>query len=228
MALIIALALLLRGGSDRPAATADPAAPPAVLLIPGYGGDVEPLSSLQAALAGSGYTVAVLDIGDGTGDLNEYGRDAVARADELLTEGASSVSSVGFSAGGLIGRIAAVAAPDLFQNVISLASPHEGTLWALLGGANCPTACQQMKPNSPLLESLPDAPDPDAWLSVYSTTDEVIVPASSSDLPGATVLVIQDLDPDSGVRHGQVPSDPTVLTAVQAFLADEPVGADNQ
>jgi esterase/lipase len=142
VALIIALALLLRGGSDRPAATADPAAPPAVLLIPGYGGDVEPLSSLQAALAGSGYTVAVLDIGDGTGDLNEYGRDAVARADELLTEGASSVSSVGFSAGGLIGRIAAVAAPDLFQNVISLASPHEGTLWALLGGANCPTACQ--------------------------------------------------------------------------------------
>jgi pimeloyl-ACP methyl ester carboxylesterase len=189
---------------------------------------VEPLSNLQAELASSGYTVAVLDIGDGTGDLNEYGRDAVARADELLADGASSVSSVGFSAGGLIGRIAAVAQPDLFQDVISLASPHEGTLWAVLGGANCPTACQLMKPNSPLLESLPDAPDPEAWLSVYSTTDEVVVPATSSDLPGATVLVIQDLEPGATVRHGQVPSDPTVLAAVKAFLADEPVGADNQ
>jgi hypothetical protein len=85
-----------------------------------------------------------------------------------------------------------------------------------------------MKPNSPLLESLPDAPDPEAWLSVYSTTDEVVVPANSSDLPGATVLVIQDLDPDSAVRHGQVPSDPTVLTAVKAFLADKPLRADNE
>lgn len=191
----------------------------AVLLIPGYGGDAAPLAQLQASLLGEGYAVEVIDIGEGTGDLNGYADQVADRAQQLLDAGAASVSTVGFSAGGLIGRIAATGAPQAFDDVISLASPHQGTLWAALAGANCPTACQQMRPGSPLLESLPQAPDPSDWLSIYSTTDEVIVPADSSALPGATVVTVQSLRLGADLRHGQVPGDPAVIDRVGDFLA---------
>lgn len=191
-----------------------------MLLIPGYGGDSSPLAQLGAALQAQDFDVEVVEIGDGTGDLTAYAQTVSDRAKALLDDGARSVSTVGFSAGGLIGRIAAGQSPATFDDVISLASPHAGTLWAALAGANCPTACQQMRPGSPLLASLPDAPSDGDWLSIYSTTDEVIVPADSSALPGAEVVTIQSLTPGASVRHSQVPSDQVVIGKVVEFLAE--------
>lgn len=214
----IAAGLLWRPASNSaaPEATAE-----AVILIPGYGGDPSPLDALRERLAGAGYHVVVLDIGTGTDDLRGYADDAAQQAQSLLDEGAPAVSSVGFSAGGLIGRIAADVEPGLFADVISLAAPHDGTAWALLGGTNCPTACQQMQPGSELLASLPDAPDSASWLSLYSTTDEVIVPVDSSALAGATVAAIQQACPGTRASHGDVPADPWVIDAVSAFLAEQ-------
>ena len=220
------LAVVVWSGSDEePTAAPSPSAPPpaAVLLIPGYGGDPTPLNRLSAALAADGYRVAVLDIGTGTGDIRQYAEQATVQSRALLAAGAPSVSSVGFSMGGLVGRIAADDAPEVFDEVISLASPHEGTLLALLGGSGCPQACQQMQPGSDLLTGLPDAPDPDDWLSIYSTTDGTILPAESSALAGATVLRVQDICTSATVRHSGVPSHPLVIAAVLAALADEPL-----
>lgn len=215
---VVGVLLQLRpGGSPAPAPTA--LGREAVLLIPGYGGDPAPLGPLRSALLAQGYEVAVLDIGDGTGDLVDYAANAVQRAEELRGEGHAAVSSVGYSAGGVVGRIAADQQPAAFDDVISLASPHAGTLWAALAGPTCPTACQQMRPGSALLASLPPAPDPSDWLAVYSTADEIIVPADSSALPGATVLTLQSMTPDSVAGHGQVPGDPAVIDAVVTFLA---------
>lgn len=218
-----AIAVAMWSGRDEPAAAPAASAPPpaAVLLIPGYGGDPTPLDPLREELAAAGYQVAVLDIGTGTSDIREYAAIATEQSRALLAAGASSVSTVGFSMGGLVGRVAADEAPELFDEVISLASPHEGTLLALIGGSGCPLACQQMQPDSDLLAGLPDAPDADQWLAVYSTTDGTIIPAQSSALPGATVLAIQDICPAATVRHGGVPSHPLVLAAVRAALADE-------
>ncbi len=211
--------------SDGPSEDAgeQPVPAAAVLLIPGYGGDPSSLARLQETLTGAGYTSVVLDIGTGTEDLRGYASEAVAKASELLDAGAPEVSSIGFSAGGLIGRIAAVAEPDLFDEVISLSSPHDGTAWALLGGSGCPPACQQMQPGSDLLESLPAAPDAARWLAIYSQTDEIILPPVSSALVGATVLPIQDVCPSATVRHSGVPAHPLVIAAVVAALADEPL-----
>lgn len=217
-AVLVVLWFVLRGGS-APAEAPGASGREAVLLIPGYGGDEAPLEPLRSTLLGQGYEVEVLDIGDGTDDLTGYADSLVARAEQMRSEGVSSVSSVGFSAGGLIGRIAADRSPATFDDVISLASPHAGTLWATLAGSNCPTACQQMRPGSPLLRSLPPAPDANDWLSIYSTSDEVIVPADSSALPGATVVTVQSMTPDSTARHGQVPGAPAVIDRVVAFLA---------
>jgi pimeloyl-ACP methyl ester carboxylesterase len=219
-----AAVLLLRGGPDDTAGNVE-AAPAAVILIPGYGGDPAGLGTLGTALADAGYATSVLDIGDGTGDLRDYGRAAVQEAQRLRDAGAPAVSSVGFSAGGVIGRIAAQDDPQAFDDVISLASPHSGTLLAALGGANCPIACQQLQPGSELLASLGPAPDQETWFSVYSTTDEVIIPASSSALEGATLLPIQELCPDLVVRHGEVPVAPVTIGAVTAFLAGQPLPA---
>lgn len=217
-AVLVVLVIGLRNGSAPAAAPLAPGRE-AVLLIPGYGGDPAALEPLRSRLLTQGYDVEVLDIGDGTDDLTGYADSLVARAEQLRGEGAEAVSSVGFSAGGLIGRIAADRSPATFDDVISLASPHAGTLWAALAGSNCPTACQQMRPGSPLLTALPPAPDPDDWLAIYSTSDEVIVPASSSALPGATVVTVQSMTPDSTARHGQVPGEPAVIDRVVEFLA---------
>ncbi len=224
-AALAVLGLTLVFWLQQDAEQAVPGQPEAVLLIPGYGGDREPLEALRAALTDAGYLVEVLDIGTGTGDLRGYAHAAEERAETLLGGGAGTVSTVGFSAGGLIGRIAAIDDPALFAEVVSIAAPHRGTALALLGGPRCPLACQQMKPGSDLLAGLPDAAGPARWLSLYSQTDEVIVPARSSELPGATVQAIQQVCTDAAVSHGQVPSDPWVVAAVSAFLADRPLPA---
>jgi pimeloyl-ACP methyl ester carboxylesterase len=216
-----AAVFLLTRSDTPPPLEAEPPAPPAVLLIPGYGGGTASLVNLDAALQRAGYTTEVLDIGDGTGDLQVYADSAVERAQRLRDAGAPKVSSVGFSAGGITGRLAALDDPEAFDDVISLATPHEGTLVALLGGASCPPGCQQLKPGSDLLTALGPAPDPADWLSVYSTTDEVILPPTSSVLDGATVLPIQQVCPTASVRHGQVPTDRLVIEAVTAFLAGQ-------
>ena len=218
------IAVLLRSGPEEPAAAPPSSAPPAaVLLIPGYGGDPTPLDPLRTELVADGYQVAVLDIGTGTEDIRDYAAAATRESRALRAAGAPSVSTVGFSMGGLVGRVAADEGPEVFDEVISLASPHEGTLLALLGGSGCPLACQQMQPGSELLTGLPEAPDADQWLAIYSTTDGTILPAQSSALPGATVVAIQDICPSATVRHGGVPSHPLVIEAVRAALADEPL-----
>lgn len=218
----VALVLALSGREATPSAeTPEPPEPAAVLLIPGYGGDPAPLAVLDAALRDAGFDVETLDLGTGTDDLRGYAADAVAAAERLVDGGAPSVSSVGFSAGGIIGRVAADEAPDAFDEVISIASPHDGTAWALILGTACPIACQQLQPGSELLESLPEAPDEADWLSVYSSTDEIILPPDSSALPGATVGTIQGVCEGQSVRHSQVPSHPWIIDAVLAFLVAE-------
>lgn len=214
---VIAAVLAVQLSRATPSDSATPGdGPPAVLLIPGYGGNQEPLSALRASLTLEGYSVGIIDIGEGTEDLSGYAELVVAEAERMLADGAASVSSVGYSAGGVIGRVAAVDRPDLFSRVISIASPHGGTLWATLAtGRNCPTACQQLRPGSDLLSELPDAPSASDWLTIYSPDDRVITPATSSILPGAMQLELP------GLSHDRVPTDPEALAAVTDFLGSD-------
>ncbi|MBI1349782.1 MAG: lipase [Actinomycetales bacterium] len=199
-------------------------APGPVILIPGYGGGAGGLSGLAGYLQSQGRQVVIADIGDGRGDIGQYGRQVGALASTLTAQGSPSVDLVGYSMGGLVARSAAEANPGAVRRVATVASPHEGTsiagLGAFLGNASaCPTACQQMAPGSDFLEALPVAGDPSRWLSAWSEGDDVVRPPEAATLTGATNV---DVTADCAVGtpdHGGVIRTPTVWSLVADFLA---------
>lgn len=198
-----------------------------VLLIPGYGGDASSLSALAADLGSAGYAVAVADIGDGQGDLAGYARTVQDNIRELEKEGGGSVHLVGFSAGGVIARLALSEAPDLpVGRIVTLGSPHYGTTLASVGAAfapeECPIACQQLARDSELLSGLPVAGSEEKWLAVYTPSDSVVRPIESAILEGATALDIEGYCSQRGqeVQHGDLPTAAGISAVVSAFFRE--------
>ena len=142
-----------------------------MLLVPGYGGRVESLDPLAAALRAAGRDVRVVPrLGDGTGDLDAEAEHLAEVADQALAEtGAPSVDVIGYSAGGVVARlwVRDHGGDGQARRVLTLGSPHHGTSQAALGrelAGGCPTACEQLVPDSDLLRRLnagdetPDGP----------------------------------------------------------------------
>lgn len=213
-----------RGGS--PSARAVPQDRPGpVVLVPGYGGGVGGLDVLAQRLRATGREVTVFRLpGDGTGDLTAQADSLDATVTALLRGGAPSVDVVGYSAGGVVARLwvrdhdgAAKA-----RRVVTLGAPHHGTSIASLAAAflsgACPTACQQLEPDSSLLDSLnsgDETPVGPEWVSIWSTGDDVVTPPDSAALDGATDLTVQSLCPGRQVSHGELPTDAVVTQAVE-------------
>src|SRR5512132_3945449 len=67
MAVTVITVLRVTAGSAPPVSQADPGP---VLLVPGYGGNVQALQTLAAGLRSAGRTAVIVEpLGDGTGDL---------------------------------------------------------------------------------------------------------------------------------------------------------------
>jgi triacylglycerol esterase/lipase EstA (alpha/beta hydrolase family) len=118
---------------------------------------------------------------------------------------------------------------SLARRVVTLGSPHHGTGLASLAGSllpgQCPAACRELEPDSPLLAALnagDETPDGPAWVSIWSTVDQVVTPPDSARLAGALDLTVQGVCPRSRVPHGQLPTDPVVQGMVLAELAATP------
>lgn len=198
----------------------------AVILVPGYGGGAEGLAGLADHLRRSGRAVVIADIGDGHGDLRAYGRQVaqLARTVAADTGAAAGVDLVGYSAGGLIARAAVEADPEAIGRVATIAAPHHGTavagLGAMLGNASsCPTACQQMAPDSEFLSSLTAPGDATRWLSAWSPDDDVVRPADSSLLDGASNLEVMTACGTGSLDHGGIVRSPATWSVVTAFLS---------
>jgi pimeloyl-ACP methyl ester carboxylesterase len=223
--------VIVRGAVDSP----DPVPqdqPGPVLLVPGYGGQVASLDPLAAALRAAGREVVVVErLGDGTGDLRtdaEHLRDVAEQT--LDGVNAPSVDVIGYSAGGVVARLwvrdyggAAVA-----RRVLTLGSPHHGTSQAALGrelAGGCPTACEQLVPDSDLLRRLnagDETPDGPLWATVRSTGDQVVTPVDSAALDGAVNILVQGVCPGATASHGELPGHPVTRATLDAVLGVDP------
>jgi triacylglycerol lipase len=241
----VVLVVVLGGVAVRAATGGDPApaaAPPApapqqpgpVLLLPGYGGSTASLERLAETLrARTGRDVRVVRaVGDGTGDLTEQARALASTVSGLIRGGAPSVDVVGYSAGGVVARLWAARFGGAAQarRVVTLGSPHQGTEVAQLAQEvapeRCPTACQQLAPDSDLLRALPQGAVPGPrWVSLWTAKDDVVTPPSSGRLQGAVDVRLQSVCPDDQVRHGGLPDDPLVAGIIARAIAVPPLAA---
>lgn len=206
--------------------------PGPVLLVPGYGGNVNSLEPVAAALRSAGRTAMVVTPpGDGTGDLRAQATHLGDVAERVVQDsGATSVDVVGYSAGGVVARlwVRDKGGVDLARRVLTLGSPHHGTVQAELGSGfagGCPPACEQLVPNSDLLRRLnagDETPDGPLWATIRSTSDQVVTPVDSAALEGAINIRVQDLCRNSTAAHGELPRDPVVLAALGSVLGVQP------
>jgi triacylglycerol esterase/lipase EstA (alpha/beta hydrolase family) len=207
--------------------------PGPVLLVPGYGGSTTGLEVLARRLRAAGRDATVVGLpGGGTGDMAEQAKvvdAAVHRA--LARTGAPSVDVVGYSAGGVVARlwVRDDGGRSPARRVVTLGSPHHGAGLASLAGSllpgQCPAACRQLVPDSPLLTRLnsgDETPDGPAWVSIWSTVDEVVTPPDSARLDGALDLTVQGVCPGSRVAHSELPTDRVVQGIVLAELGSAP------
>ena len=213
---------------SRPAGTVDQSRPGPVLLVPGYGGSERSLGPLAVALRTGGRDVTVVSLpGSAQGDLGEQAQALGSAVDAALTRtGADSVDLVGYSAGGVVARLWVVedGGAARTRRLVTLGSPHQGTQLAQLGtllAGTCPTACQQLAPGSPVLARLAGEAVPAGVVAVslWSSSDDVVIPPESSVVTGVPSPSLQSICPASTVRHSALPGDRLVQSLIAQAVA---------
>jgi triacylglycerol lipase len=229
----VILVVVATGRPDKHAAAVSQATPGPVLLVPGFGGSTSGLSELAAVLRTHGKDAQVIALpGDGRGDLDAQAKVLGAAVTATLARThAASVDVIGYSAGGVVARlwVRDHGGDGQARRVITLGSPHHGTDVAgfadsVLPGL-CPTACQQLAANSPLLTALnagDETPAGPTYVSIWTTLDDVVVPPDSAALSGALDITVQSVCADDRVRHGGLPTDANVAAMVVRELAAGP------
>jgi triacylglycerol lipase len=233
-AIAVAAVAALRGGPGAPAGLPPQDRPGPVLLVPGYGGQTGSLSVLADRIRSTGREATVVRMpGNGTGDLNADASVLNGAVTRALDGGAPSVDVIGYSAGGVVVLLWARHDDGAAKarRVITLGSPFHGA--SIAAGAEgfvpgaCPMACQQLVPGSSLLAGLDAAPVPSrpAWLSLWTTDDQVVTPPTSARLPGAINAAIQSVCPGERISHDQLPTNPVVTAIVLQAIGPGPLRA---
>lgn len=228
---VVAVAVAVINVVRRGQSTVDQGVAGPVLLVPGYGGSAASLQGLAGRLRDAGRDVTIVDLPDrGQGDLGAQA-DALGSAVDAVAArtGARAVDVVGYSAGGVVARLwASEAGSGQVRRLVMLGSPLHGTDVARLGtlvSGTCPQACQQLAPDSAVLSRLDADPLPAGAvaLSLWTASDEVVQPPTSSveeDVPSPSV---QSICPARTVNHGGLPSDRVVQSMVLEALGTGPI-----
>lgn len=154
-----------------------------VLLLPGYTDSEEDLAPLAAYLWEAGFQVHPFSPrpSDGSVVLEDLAAQFQAYID--LTFGPDQpVDVVAFSMGGLIGRwyVQKLGGGERVQRLITLATPHHGTLYGLMPVHN--PGLRQMRPESSFLGELNQDLSSLArinFTSVWTPLDLTVLPATS-------------------------------------------------
>lgn len=149
------------------------------------------------------------------GDPRRLARDLGSYIDDLCQErGLEQVDIVGHSMGGLVGRyLLHVLEHPRVRRVVSVGSPHHGTLAAHVGTG---LAARQMEPGSPLLTDLVASYRVDSrLLNIRSIHDNIVIPRQSCALDDADVVI------RSGWCHLAMNFCPQVADRVIDFLRDQ-------
>jgi triacylglycerol lipase len=225
---VVAVLVLMVAGGSPDDQRVDQAQPGPVIVLPGYGGETEPLAPLLAALRNAGREAVVFQPTENEqGDLRVQAKRLAALAEKTAEDSdAGSVDVIGYSAGGVIARLFVrdYDGARVVRRVLTLGSPHHGAEVAASAGelaGGCPEACEQMAPDSDLLRHLDagdETPAGPRWATIRSDDDQTVTPTDSAMLEGALNLRIQDLCPGSTTGHGQLPGDPVTLAAVTSTM----------
>ena len=151
-----------------------------VLLLPGYMETDALFWRLRRHLRAAGlpYVTARYPL---VGDPYLAARRVAAQAEQLAADhGLTRVDLVGHSMGGLIGRYVAenLACPAIGR-VVSIASPHAGTLFGPLGVG---VAARQLRRGAPFVSELADPPDHLALTNLCAPCDNIVAPRESAQL----------------------------------------------
>ncbi|GAB3851241.1 alpha/beta fold hydrolase [Nocardioides maradonensis] len=223
--------------------------PEPVVMVHGTFGDRRHLlEPLETALVARHYCVFALDYGNrGTGDIPTSARQLKAYVAKVLAAtGASKVSMIGHSQGGMMPRyyIKFLGGARYVDDLIGIAPSNHGTqlvptaafnpLYQLLPGALC-VACNQQAWGSTFLKNLnagDETPGMVSYTQIETRYDEVVVPYTSAFLaagPRTTNITLQDKCPLLITEHIFVPTvRPTIDIALDALAHAGPARPDFQ
>ena len=109
---------------------------------------------------------------------------------------------------------------DGWATICGLAAVTSTLRLGTLVSGTCPTACQQLAPDSPVLSRLDNEPLPTGvlGLSMWTTSDEVVQPPTSSVEDDVPSPAVQSVCAASQVNHGGLPNDRVVQAMVLEAL----------
>lgn len=191
-----------------------------VLLIHGFACNHSVWNAWLGLLEDCGFgPVRVIDLEPPLADIEHHAAHVERELRALFQEcGDSSVDIIAHSMGGLVARAALRRiGPGIIGQIVTLATPHHGTVLARLFGQRGPL--QQMCPESSWLNQL-NADQQDGTYapvtSIYSLEDNLVVPALSPVLKHAHLFELR------GIGHlGILSSRKAMEHAVSALLAEE-------
>ena len=194
-------------------------APPVILVHGTFGDMTVSWNLVSPALKAAGYCVFALDlVRRAMAPIDQSADKLAAFIDEVRTRtGAATVSIVGHSQGGMLGRYVARFRDKLavIDDIVGLAPSSHGTKNRLAPGAGlfCP-ACAEQAAGSAFMRRLnapPEAPPPPSYTVVSTRYDQVVTPYRSQALEGATNVVLQDRCPEDVTDHVGIIYDPIAL-----------------